>query len=162
MHYKKLKLIILFLIGLAHIAQAQETIPATGGMAVGSGGSVSFSVGQVTWNTFSGATRSVAQEVQQPYEISVVTGINTMDGVMLKCEVFPNPTEGVVKLVIESPDLKNFTYQLIDINGVLIQGKKVENRETSISMETLAPSTYFLNVSFNAQFVKAFKIIKTS
>jgi hypothetical protein len=160
MHYKKLKLIILSLLGFALVAQAQEAIPAAGGMAAGSGGAVSYSVGQVTWNTFSGVTGSIAQGVQQPYEISVVTGINTMDGVMLKCEVFPNPTEGMAKLVIESPDLKNFSYQLIDINGVLIQGKKVENRETSISMETLAPATYFLNVSFNAQLVKTFKIIK--
>jgi hypothetical protein len=151
----------LFLIGFGlYVAQAQEAIPAAGGMAAGSGGSVSFSVGQVTWNTFSGATRSVAQGVQQPYEISVVTGINTMDGVMLKCEVFPNPTEGMVKLVIESADLKNFSYQLFDIRGVLRQGRKVESRESVILMESLAPATYFLNVSYNSQFVKAFKIIK--
>jgi hypothetical protein len=79
---------------------------------------------------------------------------------MLKCEVFPNPTEGMAKLVIESPDLKNFSYQLFDIRGVMLQGRKVESRESGISMESLAPATYFLNVSYNSQFVKAFKIIK--
>ena len=57
------------------IAQGQSTITATGGTGTGSGGSATYTVGQITYKTFSGTTGSVAHGVQQPYEISVVTAI---------------------------------------------------------------------------------------
>jgi hypothetical protein len=53
---------------------AQEAIPAGGGNASGSGGSASYSVGQVVYTTNTGTNGSAAQGVQQPYEISVVSG----------------------------------------------------------------------------------------
>jgi hypothetical protein len=140
--------------------QAQETIPATGGMATGTGGTVSYSVGQVTWNTFTGTTGTVAQGVQQPYEISVFTGIGSIDGIVIECTVFPNPTKGTVKLRVESLDLKNFSFQLTDINGVLIQDKKIENRETGISMDNLVSAIYFLKVAYKNSEIKVFKIVK--
>jgi hypothetical protein len=139
---------------------AQETVPATGGMASGSGGTVSYSVGQLTWNTFTGVTGSSAQGVQQPYEISVVTGIGNIDGITLKCTVFPNPTKGLIKLLIESTDLKNFSFQLTEINGKLIQDKKVESRETGISMDNLVSGIYFLKVAYKKSEIKVFKIVK--
>jgi hypothetical protein len=156
------KIQLLLILGLfwATALNAQETIPATGGMATGSGGTVSYSVGQLTWNTFSGVTGSAAQGVQQPYEISVVTGIDDPIGIKLECTVFPNPTKGVVKLLIDSPELKNFSFQLTDINAKLIQDKKVESRETGISMENLVSGIYFLKVANKNREIKVFKIIK--
>jgi hypothetical protein len=41
------------------VVQAQETIPASGGNATGSGGSVSYTVGQLTYNTISGTSDTV-------------------------------------------------------------------------------------------------------
>jgi zinc transporter ZupT len=73
---KHTKNVLCFLLLIAFgtmILQAQETIPATGGNVVGSGGSVSHTVGQLLYNTVSGTNGTVAQGVQQPYEISVVT-----------------------------------------------------------------------------------------
>ena len=45
---------------------AQETIPASGGDAKGSGGSVSYSVGQLFYRIYPGTNGSVAEGVQQP------------------------------------------------------------------------------------------------
>jgi len=49
--------------------QAQETIPASGGKASGSGGTASYSFGQVVYTTYTGTNGLVAQGVQQPFEI---------------------------------------------------------------------------------------------
>ena len=41
---------LFYCFGVAMV-QAQETIPATGGTARGSGGTISFTVGQITYKT---------------------------------------------------------------------------------------------------------------
>jgi hypothetical protein len=62
---------------------AQESINATDGDVSGSGGSVSYSVGQVVYTTHTGTSGSVAEGVQQPYEISVVTGLEEAQSINL-------------------------------------------------------------------------------
>jgi hypothetical protein len=138
----------------------QETITSTGGNATGSGGSVSYTVGQIAFSTFWGANGSVIQGVQQPYEISIVTGVEATKEITLNCIVYPNPTRSIIKMSIESFDFEKMSYQLFDINGILIQDKKVENKETEISMKNLVPSTYFLRVIKDKKEVKTFKVIK--
>jgi hypothetical protein len=140
--------------------QAQSTIPATGGNANGSGGSVSYTIGQIIYNTMSGSNGTVVQGVQQPYEISVVTSIRNTEDINLKCSVYPNPTVGITKLVFESSDFEDLRFRLFDITGMLLQDKKVESRETEISLANLSSSVYFLKVIKNNQEVKVFKIIK--
>jgi hypothetical protein len=142
------------------IVQGQSTIPATGGNATGSGGSVSYTVGQVTYQTSEGITGTVAQGVQQPYEISVVTAIENTEGIILECKIYPNPTSGSLKLLIKPYDDDNFRYRLHDINSILLQDKKIESEETEISMDNYTPAVYFLQVIKDNQEVKVFKIIK--
>ena len=152
---------IFFLLGFCiFTVQGQQTIPATGGNASGSGGSVSYTVGQILSSSISGANGSVVQGVQQPYEISVVTAIRNTEDISLKCSVYPNPTAGLTKLVFESPDFENLRFRLYDINGILLQDKKVESRETEISLENFSSSVYFLKVLRNNSEVKVFKIVK--
>jgi len=140
--------------------QGQQTIPATGGNASGSGGSVSYTIGQILSSSISGSNGTVVQGVQQPYEISVVTAIKNTEEINLKCFVYPNPTAGITKLVFESPDIENLRVRFFDINGMLLLDKKVESRETEISLENLSSSVYFLKVIKNNQEVKVFKIVK--
>jgi len=140
--------------------QAQETIPATGGNTTGSGGSVSYTIGQSTYHTISGTNGTVAQGVQQPYEISIVTAIENTEGITLEYKVYPNPTRDLFKLSIEPFDNENLMYQLYDLNGILLQDKKIKSEETEISLERFSSSMYFLKVIIDNQEVKVFKIIK--
>ncbi|MFA5773006.1 MAG: T9SS type A sorting domain-containing protein [Thermoplasmata archaeon] len=161
MRHKKVKLCTVLLLGLGLTGlHAQEAIPATGGNASGSGGSVSYSVGQVVYTTNTGQTGSVAQGVQQPYEISIVNGITEAKGITLQCSAYPNPATNFVKLKIENFELLTLNFQLYDINGKLLKNKKIEGNETSIVMSNLVPATYFLKVIQSNKEVKTFKIIK--
>lgn len=161
---KRLKLSALFLLGLGLTGiQAQEiheTIPATGGNASGSGGTVSYSVGQIVYTNNTGTNGSVSQGVQQPYEISIVTELEETQGINLSITAFPNPTTDYLTLSIGNFDTKNLSFHLYDINGKMIQECKINVSETKISMTDLPPATYFLKVTENQKEVKTFKIVK--
>ena len=157
----KILLCFLFLISFSITAlQAQSVNSTSGGNATGSGGSVSYTVGQIAYSSLSGSNGKVTQGVQQPYEISVVTTNANTKGINLECTVYPNPTKGLVKLIVETFDHENIRFRLYDINGVLLQDKKVENRETEISLENITSSVYFLKIINNNLEVKVFKIVK--
>ena len=138
---------------------AQETVLPTGGEATGTGGTASYSVGQVVYTTATGTNGSVAQGVQQPYEISTTVGINETT-IQLELSVYPNPTTNYLQLKVDSEKLENLNFQLIDLQGKVIENKKVTANSTTISMEALPKAIYFLNVTKDNQVVKTFKIIK--
>ena len=145
---------------LTVVSHAQGTIPATGGNASGSGGSVSYSVGQITYNTLSGTNGSVAQGVQQPFEISVVTGIEEAKGIDLILSAYPNPATDFVTLKVGNYDNSDLSYQLLDINGNLLENKIIEGAETTIPFGNRSPSVYILKVTDKNKVVKTFKIVK--
>jgi hypothetical protein len=140
--------------------EAQNTIPATGGNATGTGGSVSYTVGQIVYTKNTGTTGSVSQGVQQPYEISVITSLETFKNINLETSVYPNPASDILKLKIENNDVENLTFQLYDINGTILQNNKVESTITDINMTNYVPAVYFLKVMQGKKEVKTFKVIK--
>jgi hypothetical protein len=139
---------------------AQESVNATGGNASGSGGSASYSVGQVVYTTNTGTNGSVSQGVQQPYVISVVTGIEEAKVINLSVSAYPNPTTDYLTLSIGEFEISNLSYQLYDMNGKLLQSEKISGNQTSIVMSNLVPSSYFVKVIQGNKEVKTFKIIK--
>ncbi len=160
----KLIIIMLFLsvISLTGIKaqQIHEAIPATGGNASGSGGSVSYSIGQLVYTLNSDTSGSVLQGVQQPYEISVNSSTEEAKEITLDYAVYPNPTADFLKLKTGNND-KNLSCQLYDNSGKLLEIKKIEYTETLIDMSHYAPAVYFLKVLQDNHEVKIFKIIKT-
>ena len=158
MKHKKVKLSV-FLLGLGLTAQAQQATTATGGDASGSGGAVAYSVGQIVYTTNTGTTGSVAQGVQQAYEISIVLGIED-NSINLELTAYPNPTTDYLTLNVGNFELSTLNFQLFDISGKLVESRKIISSSETIAMENLPTATYFLKVSNNNKEVKTFKIIK--
>lgn len=161
MKHKRLKLSALLFLGLGLTGlQAQESVNATGGDALGSGGSASYSVGQVVYTTNTGTNGSVAQGVQQAFEISVVTGLEEAKGINLSVSAYPNPTTDYLTLEVKDVELLNLHFQMYDMNGKLLQNEKITGNQTSIVMSNLVPATYFVKVIQGNKEFKTFKIIK--
>ena len=161
MRHKRLKLSAVLLLGLGLTGlQAQTSVNATDGDVSGSGGSVSYSVGQVVYTTHTGTSGSVAEGVQQPYEISVVTGLEEAQSINLSVTAYPNPTTDYLTLRIDEFEISNLSFQLYDMNGKLLQNEKITGNQTSIVMSNLLPATYFVKVIQGNKEVKIFKIIK--
>ena len=152
--------IILFLgFGMTNL-HAQQDVLTTGGDASGLGGSVSYSIGQVFYTTNTALGGSAAQGVQQPFEIFIITEIEQINEIVLKCSVYPNPVVESLILNIESEHVSTFSYQLYDMNGMLMKNAKVSTSETQISMQNFIPASYFLKICDGKQEIKSFKIIK--
>ena len=156
MKYKKVKISVL-LLGLG-LSQAQATT-ATGGDASGSGGTVAYSVGQIVYTTNTGTAGSVAQGVQQPYEISIVLGIDN-HSINLELTAYPNPTTNYLTLNIGKAEVSTLNFQLYDISGKIIESRKIISNSETIGTENLPSATYFLKVNNDNNEVKTFKIIK--
>ena len=113
---KSIQIVFLFtLLLIAGIAQAQESTNTSGGEATGSGGSVSYSVGQVVYTTNTGSSGNVAQGVKHAYEINVVGIIDKQLNIALNA--YPNPTTDVLTLQISNYNNEKLMYQLYDLNG---------------------------------------------
>jgi len=154
-------IVVFLLFGFETTFQAQNSIPTSGGNASGSGGSVSYSIGQVVYTTNTSITYgSVAQGVQQPFEISVITGTEEAKDITLVCSVYPNPASDFLTLETENYDNKSLSYKLFDNNGKLLESNKVTSNETIILIANLLPNLYFLKVIDNGKEIKTFKIIK--
>jgi len=161
MKQKWLRLIALLLFGIGLTGlHAQEAVPVSGGNASGTGGSSSYTVGQVVCITNSGINGTSAQGVQQPYEISVITGIDDALDILLEMAVYPNPATDFIKLKLGDFEPVNLRYQLYDTKGSLVLNAKIEGKETDISLQAFMPSTYFLKVIQGNKEIKTFQIIK--
>ena len=158
MKHKKVKLSVL-LLGIGLTAQAQQATTASGGNASGSGGTVAYSVGQIVYATNTGTTGSLAQGVQQPYEISILLGIDN-HSINLELTAYPNPTTNYLKLNVGKAELSTLNFQLYDISGKLIENRKIISSSETIAMENLPNGIYFLKITNNNNEVKTFKIIK--
>jgi hypothetical protein len=101
----------------------------------------------------------VSHGVQQPYEISIVLGLDNRS-INLELSAYPNPTTDYLKLNVGKAELSTLNFQLYDISGKLIESRKIISSSETIAMEKLHTATYFLKVTNNNKEVKIFKIIK--
>ena len=159
MYKLTLKFSIVFLLLTIGGLYGQENILASGNNSSGIGGSIAYSLGQVFYSNYTGTNGSVTEGVQQPYEISVVLGIDVID-IDLELYVFPNPVSNYLNLEIGDINRYAFSYQLLDMNERIIQSRKLTSNSTIIDMERLSAATYFLNIRDGQRIIKTFKVIK--
>ncbi len=149
-----------FLLANVILAQAQESVNATSGNFSGNGGSVSYSIGQVVYETNSGPNGSVAQGVQQPYEISTISGIDIPE-IVLQLSAYPNPTTDFLNLLVGNYNYEKLALELFDVSGRLLFDQTIMEANTVIDMNRFPTATYYLNIIDNQKTIKTFKIIKT-
>lgn len=160
MRHKRLKLSAVLMLGLGLTGlQAQTSVNATGGNASGSGGSTSYSVGQIVYTTNTGASGSISQGVQQSVELFTLSNPD-LTTVNLTAITYPNPTSDFVVLAISDANLTNLSYALYDLQGRAVAKGLAIQSNTQIDMQALAAGTYVLKVTQNNQELKSFKIIK--
>ena len=152
-------IIAIWLLFTTSIVYSQETATTAGGEATGAGGSSSYTVGQVVYTTNTANSGSLAQGVQQAYEISTSVGIEVTE-INLELVAYPNPTNSLLTLNIGNYNNEKLIYQLYDIQGMLLDSKQVVNSSTTINAQKLSVGTYLLNVLDNNTLIKTFRIIR--
>ncbi len=157
----KTKIIILgcCLLGWGHSdACAQSNAVAAGGDHTGAGGTVSYSLGQIAYASFSGNTGTAAQGLQQPYRITVQS-VADYNRSLPEITAFPNPAGDMVWLQTGPGDHAALQYLLYDVQGKALASAFIEPGITQVPLGTLPNAVYFLKV-FNTHQTKIFKITK--
>ena len=155
---KKLNLTLIFLCVL-QLSYAQETIPSTGGNATGTGGTSSYTVGQLVYTTNASTSGSVSQGVQQAFEFQTL-GNPGLLAAQLTAVTYPNPTTDFIVLKITDTALENLQYTLFDLNGKTIASKPIRTSSTEIAMKNLSVGMYLLKLTKKNKPLKTFKVIK--
>ena len=143
------------------ISYSQKDNVASGGDANGSGGSASYSIGQVAYETNSGSNGNSNQGVQQPFEIFVTLANPEFLSDLTSITLLPNPA--IKTVVLSVSDLHNFEgyfYNLTEITGKIIEKGNIYSKETSLDVSSLPQACYFLNVFQNNKAIKSFKLLK--
>lgn len=142
---------------------AQSAVVTTGGSATGSGGTVTYTVGQIADQKVEGSGQYIIEGVQQPFEIQTV-GINNYPNITLEAILYPNPTTSKVMLSIRKYDIPSYglTAQLYDFNGKLVKSFVVKDLDTEIDFSEYAAATYHLRIIDNKTLLKTFKVVKNS
>lgn len=155
--------ILLFISTLSLASFGQSAIVPIGGDAQSGSGSVSYTVGQVVTQTASNGSGSisVAEGVQQPYEIQAV-GVNHYPQITLNAVVFPNPTENLAQLMLNGFEIPTEGLQahLFDSKGKLLQRIHVTNDLTTFQIGQYATGTYYLELRDGKRVLKTFKVVR--
>ena len=142
-----------------NFAQAQESVNSIGGVDAGTGGTVSFSVGQMVYTTDSKEAGAVVQGIQRPYRITT-TDIKKLDNT-LSFKAYPNPSSDDLFLEMNAFRNEKLVYQLYDIQGKLIMSNPIEIPKTQINMRDLAVGAYVIHIyDSKNQAIQTIQIIK--
>lgn len=148
---------------LSFFAFGQSAIVPVGGDAQNANGSVSYTVGQIAVETVSNSNGSisVAEGVQQPYEIQTV-GVNKYPMISLNALVYPNPTENLAQLELNGFEIPTGGLQahLFDSKGKLLQIIDVVDDITQFQIGQYATGTYYLELRQGKQPLKTFKVVR--
>jgi len=154
---RKITIGVLALFLLPALVIAQAAVVPAGGDAASPTGSVSYSIGQVVYETRSSETGTSSEGVQQPFEIYLVTSTEEINAVSWNASVFPNPVSTELTLKVEPFSGEELHYQLLSLHGQVVLRGAVTNALTRIDMQHLASGTYLLSIAGST--AESFKII---
>jgi hypothetical protein len=152
-------LILLCALIVSFTAQSQEAITASGGEGVGSGGTSSYTLGQVFYTATTGSNGTISQGIQKSIELFALSN-PALTSVNLEAVIYPNPTSDQVMLTITDIALTDLSYVLLDIQGKVVSNAKINTIDTRVSLQGLSVGTYVLKVNQKNSELKTFKIIK--
>ena len=143
---------------LGVFAFGQTSTNASGGGTSNTSGSISYSIGQVAYQSVSNPSGSVSQGVQYAFEISTLSLEENKFNFTLTA--FPNPTTENLNLRVGNFNQEKLNYKLMDAQGKTIEQGAILAQETTLDLQQLPTATYFVEVHNEGKKVHVFKIIK--
>ncbi len=120
---------------------------------------ITFSVGQIDFESISDQDFTISQGLQQPFEISDIVSINE---VILDIElaIFPNPTYNVINIINLSNTERFLLVEMFDLAGSKIISERWSERSITLQIDSYPAGMYVLKISDENQISKSYKISK--
>lgn len=144
----------------AIFCNAQVALVATGNNGSSSSGTISYSVGQVAYTSSSASNISVNQGVQQPFEIFDLAGVVTQKTSKYNISLFPNPAENYITLTLDSLNVKELSFRIIDLSGKIMTQGVLIGPSTQIPVDRFAEGSYMVYILKRNELVHSFLLVK--
>jgi hypothetical protein len=154
---KKSILPLVLLMSCGFCSFAQNAISSTGGHFKTTGGSTSFTVGQVAYVLKKGNGSYLNEGVQQVYT-KKTTPVEEL--VYLKeVQLYPNPTQETMTLILSSKEDIQVRYTIMDYLGKEIRNGNILSEKSEISLRDLPSGNYFISLKSKKE-IRIFKMVK--
>lgn len=137
---------------------AQEIVLTTGGNYSGSNGSVTFSIGQVSYTSYNDFSGSANLGVQQPYEFFIQSIKNTSKEINIL--VYPNPTTDRLTIELSEWEAEYVSVIISDILGNIILEDGLVSATNTFSLKELPSAIYLLSIQQKNKTIQTLKIEK--
>jgi hypothetical protein len=135
----------------------QNALSSTGGHIKSTGGSTSFTIGQVAYVLKKGTGSYLNEGVQQVFT-KKTTPIEEL--VYLKeVQLYPNPTQETFNLIISTKEDVQIRYTIMDYLGKEIRNGNILSEKSEISLRDLPSGNYFISLKSKKE-NRIFKIVK--
>ncbi len=143
---------------LASSIYGQQSINASGGNATQ--GNLSFSIGQIAYNSTYNTYYSISEGVIQNYEISTSSSIKEAQDIQLSIYTYPNPTTEYITLQIGNYSFSTLQFYLYDVTGSVVLRSDITKFTTKIITNNLKSGNYIAKLFDTNKEIKSFTIIK--
>lgn len=159
MKTRLLLLLIPALWSVGEIRAQQSLLTAAAGVS-DAGGTVEYSVGQLTFHLVSGGDGSLMEGVQQPWEIQIMPGFDELPGIGLKCSLYPNPATTFITLEISGREPAGMECRISDMNGRILKNVPIHHTITTIAADDLPGPSCLVTLIENNLPLITYKLIK--
>ncbi|MFM7310701.1 MAG: T9SS type A sorting domain-containing protein [Flavobacteriales bacterium] len=135
----------------------QQTVLSSGGDINAASGSVSYSIGQVSYEHIDGPAGTLYEGVQQPYELFVVSIDESMLDVSFA--LFPNPTRDYITISMEHFQ-DGLSMAIFDLQGQLMMDTPLLHSNQALNVQHWAPSSYIVRIRNSSGAFSEFIFIK--
>ncbi|MEQ8360481.1 MAG: T9SS type A sorting domain-containing protein [Cytophagales bacterium] len=143
---------------LSGYISAQESVSSSGNTISGSNGSISYSLGQTIYISYSGTSGEINEGVQQPFEFYLLSIRPSLPENSI--DVFPNPAGNYISIRISNISFKNLRYEMRDAKSNFISVGKITSNTNKINTSNISSGIYFLEVFESEEPIKTLKIVK--
>lgn len=155
-----LSFILLNICTFSFSLSAQFAVSASGTDISGTGGSISYTVGQVACEMYLDASGSAALGVQQPNEIYVYPGIISPMVITPFVSVFPIPVHNLLTIELDEDPETQVVAMLYDITGKILEQITISSRQAVLDMGHYARAVYLLRVYQGDHNSQVFRVVK--
>lgn len=152
----KKKVFLLFFI-IVNTTNAQIAISSSGSDSNSNNGSISFTIGQIVFNSQSTSSYIIEEGIQNPLDNSILS-IESFS--VRNFDIYPNPTSDDFTINFKNYDLLDLSLKLFEPNGKLIFSKNITTRLTKIQTSGIAKGMYIVKIIKNKIIIDSFKILK--
>lgn len=139
---------------------AQSDFTVAGGDATGDSGYLSYSIGQVSFESYSSNEGNISLGVQQSH-IKTLTLGNSAEESHFGVSLYPNPARNdfQIKWLHDMP--LDVEAELYDVFGRKLKSFKIKSDDERFAIASWPPGIYFIRIFQNQTFIKSIKLIKS-